>query len=617
MSRLGHLLPFVLSGAVAVASGCKSPSVTALTANPSNNPSVANSIVSTSNTNGFAIDNGDIVLVSSVSDHSDVTKMSADATTDDATEEFDVSGASDNESSPSKSGDDEPDENSTKTQDDNKTAKNSSALPAPIIVEPILTTASGPVAPLSIAEAVQTALSSNKSILVLGYSPQEASTLWASECAAFDPVVGIAARGANFDRQLSSFIDSGGVIPTNIQQTDLFGPTRLNNLSISKLLETGGTVEVGLGTNYLHQDLVGGLVFLNPSWRSALNFQFNQPLGRGRGRAVTTAPLRIAQSNSNQVAHQFQASVNAVVRDVQLAYWTWKLAALQYEVRTGAVAQAEKTVTIEQERLELDEGTLPDVRQAQDQLQRFRIEALLAKNNLAQAKVSLARLLGKSSYEMFYDAAADEPETDNQFVREIGEASALSRPELMAVQSNIRSAQIELSAAAANLRPDLDMQFNYAITGLESQLDDSLSTVFDNRFNEWILGLDYKRAVGLRAAHANLRRARIRLARAQADRENIQLEIMNDVALAWNDLQTRLEALQIQRERVEIAEQLLKSRDELYDEGEASLDLKVRSQSIVIDAKIAALESQISAQQAIVQWEYATGQQYYVEFADN
>jgi outer membrane protein TolC len=470
---------------------------------------------------------------------------------------------------------------------------------------------------LSVSDAIHTALSGNKTIAVLGYIPQETGTFISTELSAFDPTVGLSVKGGKYDRQLSNFIDSGGAVPSNEQQTDFLSPRERNNLSISRLLESGGTVEAGFGTNYLFQDPVGGFVILNPSWRSSLNVGLTQPLGRGRGRSVTTAPLRIAQANQHRASHEFQAQVNAVVRDVQIAYWNYKVASREYEVRLAAVQRASVTLTQEQERLKLEEGSIPDVRQAEDQLLRFQAEAMLAKNRVIQSRITLAQAMGYSPSELDLTQATDEPTSEVNHDREYGEIAALSRPELLAAQAQLRAAEIQLSAARNNVRSDLDLRLDYAVTGLEGGLDDSIETILDNQYNDWIVGLDYKRAIGLRAACAEVRRARIQLSRTQAEREQLELNIFSDVARAWNELQTNREAAEIQSQRRKIAQELLDARVELFEEGESSLDLKVRAEATLLDAELAELASRVAVQQSIVRWEYATGQQYYIEFADN
>ncbi|QDT08774.1 TolC family protein [Planctomycetes bacterium K23_9] len=469
--------------------------------------------------------------------------------------------------------------------------------------------------PLTLVEAIQVSLSHNKSILVLGHAPREAATFCSSEQAAFDPVFEAGVAGGKTDRQLSNFVNSGGLTPTNEQQTDFFRPVDRNQLSLSKLLETGGTVEAGVATDYLFQDPVGGFALINPAWRSALNFRLTQPLGRGRGSDVTTAPLRIAQVNHRQATHQFRSRVNLTLRDVQLAYWDWKLAQQQMIVRQQAVEQAAESVEQEKQSLKLGDGTLPDVQQAEDQLQRFRIELTFAKNVAEQNKIALANVMGVLPAEAPFDFAIDQPMIYTEPVLEIGEATARLRPEMMAVSAQIKAAELGVHLANDNLRPDLNMRFDYAVSGLDDRLDDSLETVFDNQYNDWALQFEYRRAAGQRAERALLSRSRVRLSRLLAERRQVEQEIQTQVARAWQDIETSRSVMDLQIRRVEIAAEQVKGRETLYREGEGTLDQKIRAEATLVEAVLAKIQSEIALQQAVVRWEYATGQQHHVEFA--
>lgn len=476
--------------------------------------------------------------------------------------------------------------------------------------------------PLSVAEAVRVALSQNKLIMVLGYVPQEVGTAISTERAIFDPVFEAGVRGGSFDRQYRNFINTGGVLPGGIgsddtnQDTDfLTGPDR-NLMSISKLFETGAIVEAGIAADYIYDSPVGNFTFLNPAWGSALTLSVTQPLGRDMGREVTTAPLRIAKATQAMAAQEFQAAVNTTLRDVQLAYWDWKLAQRNYRVTQDAVETAFKTVKLEKEAVRLGEGTLPDLEQAGDQWQRFRVDATLARNAMNKARITLVQLMGLPLSNISYDFAIDEPSLYAEYDRMIGEATALTRPELQATHASIRAAEIEVRLAANALRPDIDLSVDYAVTGLERNLDNAVGTVFDNRFNDWIVQLEYRRAAGLRAECAELRRARLRLSRAIAERDQVQQEIMAEVARNWEDLMASLDTLRIQNERVGTARAQVKGRDELYKEGEGTLDLKIRAEATLVDALLQQQAAEIAVQQAVVNWRFVTGQQDFVQFTE-
>ena len=470
---------------------------------------------------------------------------------------------------------------------------------------------------ITVQEVIRLALAENKTIQVLGYAPKEASTVMSTEKSVFDPVFRASVRGGVNDRQIASLINSGGAIGAgaNEQRSDFFGPAERNNLSISKLLETGGTIEAGYGSNYLFQDPVGGFILLNPSWRSALNLRFIQPLGRGSGKDVTTAPLRIAQVNHGAATYDFRAQVNAIVRDAQLAYWDWKLAQRTYAVRQAAIKQAEYSVHVSKKLLELGEGTLPDVQQAQDQLQRYLIDARNAKNTLRQARIVVAELLGSTISPSWFETPLDEPAPLVHLDEGNGMATAMTRPELMAARSRVKAAEIQVNVANDGLRPDLNLQFDYSHTGLESGLDDSLETLFTDDYDDWAVRLEYARANGLRAERATVNRARFQLARIKAEHSRLSLEISSQVSSALETVAAAQEVADLQKTRVEIARKQVEGRSTLYREGEGSLDLKIRAESSYVDALLEELASKISLQRAFVQWQYVTNQQNWVEFS--
>ena len=470
---------------------------------------------------------------------------------------------------------------------------------------------------ISVRDLVHMALADNKAIRVLGFAPMEASTFTSSEQAAFDPVFRAGVQGGVNDRQIANLINSGGAIGTGIneQRSDFFGPSdNRNQMSISKYLETGGTVEAGFGTNYLNQNPVGGFVLVNPSWRSAVNLRFTQPLGRGRGKDVTTAPLKIAQMNHGVATHEFRAQVNELVRDTQLAYWNWKLSQRTYTVRQTAVSQADFSVRQAEKLLEFGEGTLPDVQQAQDQLHRYRIAARTAKNLMEQARIEVAEFVGLPADHAWFQTPVDEPVRFAKFDRQQGLSMAMTRPELMAAQARVRTAQLQTQIAHNGTRPDLNLQVDYSHTGLEDGLDDSLETLFTDDFDDWAVRLEFARSRGQRGERAQLSRARIRLAQIKADQERLSLQISTEVNRAYQAIMAAQEVVQMLAERVKIARQQVEGRSTLYREGEGSLDLKIRAESTYVEALLQELASKIELQRALVRWKYVTNQQDSIEF---
>ena len=92
--------------------------------------------------------------------------------------------------------------------------------------------------------------------------------------------------------------------------------------SLSKPLPTGGTAGISyappLGYLFFPNGTSG---LFNPAYTSALVFDFRQPLLRGAGYVVNTAPIRIAQLRTEQSTWRVKAALMSEVRSIEEAYW--------------------------------------------------------------------------------------------------------------------------------------------------------------------------------------------------------------------------------------------------------------------------------------------------------
>ena len=174
---------------------------------------------------------------------------------------------------------------------------------------------------LTLAETVRLGLEHNKDVVVLSFTPSIDATAVDTAMAPFDPVSGASAIGGKSDVQSRSLIQTFGA-PSSTIQTDTFLPYQQpNNLYSRRKFYSGGEVMFGFSTNYQNFFPVGPQLLVNPGWASALNFRYDQPLFRGRGEEVQSAPIRIAQAKQNQSRYDFMAEIRGLTRDIEVAYW--------------------------------------------------------------------------------------------------------------------------------------------------------------------------------------------------------------------------------------------------------------------------------------------------------
>lgn len=460
---------------------------------------------------------------------------------------------------------------------------------------------------LSLEEAREIALKNNKTIRVLGHLPQEAGTLVDASLAVFDPVYGFTAAGGRFRRQVADEIVTLGAV-TSVQRSDFFGPTGLNSLFARQRFATGGEVSVGYGANYWNDEPVGAFSLLNPYWRSAINLNVTQPLLRGRGPEVTRAPIAIARANQNESLHLFQANVQQVLLDVELAYWNLVLAYRNVGTANEVLAMSEQTFEMEQERLRIGEGSIPDAAQAEDLYQVSRIRQSESLLQLAQANYQLRRMLGLPADDHQQLIPTREPIPSKIGVDwEAAVDSAQRRPELLAQQANVRSARVELALAQNLLKSDVALTFDYASTGLESDLNDSFSTAVGGEYFDWTAGILFQQSFGRRAERAAVRRAELALSRTTAAYRDLEHQVLHELTSAYQDLVANWQMLELYRRRREVAQLQLDARRELYQQRRTTLDLQLQAEVSYTEALLSESAALVAYEQSLVRWQYASG----------
>jgi outer membrane protein TolC len=156
---------------------------------------------------------------------------------------------------------------------------------------------------------------------------------------------------------------------------------------------------------------------------------------------------------------------------------------------------------------------------SQIQLQESRFIELV--NNIRSAEVALKALMNDPVLNQSVDMdiiPTDLPTFEPLVLDLLGELSAaLSyRSELQQARLTIEQAQIGIGVAKNQALPKLDLLFRYIVDGLGSNADTAFGQMADNKFNEYVVGLQFEWPIGNRGPEAALRRARLQQAQAIA-----------------------------------------------------------------------------------------------------
>ena len=327
----------------------------------------------------------------------------------------------------------------------------------------------------------------------------------------YDPAIQetrIANALSNFDANFSTnLLWSRNVLPINnaIQSgvfatglkfpLVLFQDTAQFNASLQKRIATGGIL--GVTHNVQYQYLNSPTQAFPSAYVTNLQLQFNQPLlgsapvplfGQNLGPAgveVNRAPIVIARLNADFTVWGFKAQIMSLVRSVEQQYWALAQAQVQYWSAETAVELGEQILRRERAKFEVGAGSIPNVAEAEEQLERFRLDYVQRTSDLITTERQLRNLLGLPPADNRRIVPTTAP-TDARL--EPNWQSSLTQmvnfqPDIVQGQILIRAAELRLLIARNELLPVLNFNALYQFNGLGHHLDESEAVMTGKTIN--------------------------------------------------------------------------------------------------------------------------------------
>ena len=310
---------------------------------------------------------------------------------------------------------------------------------------------------------------------------------------------------------------------------------------LEKPLANSGTVAVEHDWNYSQNNNTR----LFPSaYTGFLQAEYRQPLLAGRGTEFTriAGPLNqglrgvsgvsqgvlISRINTDISLLEFEQSVTSLVRDVENKYWDLLLALQLYQSEIKTFADITRFRYVLLERLEDKESRS----QADNRLYEADARMKGSLGDVLSAEYRLRRLLGMPLNDGTFLTPVDQP-SEAKLVPH-WESSLLeslaNRAELRRQKWEIRSLELQLTAAKNLVQPRLDFVSQYRVNGFGDNLlgeedDDGLTdagyasaseSLTQGNNTSWNLGLSLSMPLGLRLARLQVRNYELRLRKAKS-----------------------------------------------------------------------------------------------------
>lgn len=402
---------------------------------------------------------------------------------------------------------------------------------------------------LGLAECIQRALENSYAIRVEAFNPAIERTRIVEAEAAFD---------AEF------YLDSSWSKQDQATASELFASesdTRSIEGGFRKLLPSGMQVQTSLSQQRSKTNLQ--FQTLNPAYSTSFITSFRQPLLRGFGLDVNRSQICLRRANYEISYEQFIQKVRDTLLNVENAYWALAQARRRATILAENVAQNYVTHKGIEERLDHD-ATEVEFANSQSRWKQAEVRFQEAVKNIRDAEDVLKNLLNDPDLKLSDEIEiipTEVPLVAPLALDQFGEVrTALeNRSEIRQAREQIEAARIGTMVAKNNTMPQLDLNFQYEVTGIGPSADSSFDNLTTNRFISYSVSANFSVPIGNRARRAAWHRARMQERQAVAGLHQLTDGIVQEVNAAVRRLLVRYAQIPPQLASVLAAERNLRA----------------------------------------------------------
>ncbi len=470
---------------------------------------------------------------------------------------------------------------------------------------------------LTLEEAVELALTRNLSLRTQRFSREEARL-------GIDQAMGI------YDFNLLAAISaskSESPSATNLDGATIQNQKRLGlSLGGSQLFPTGGVAGISLPNGRFETN--SSFSLLNPSYSSALDLSFTQPLLRGFGRSATSYGIEVARVGSDLSQQAFIGEVIATIQNVENAYWN--LFAARYAL---SVAEDSKKLAEElhaNNKVRVDVGTLAPLElvQSEAQIATREEDIIRARGVVGDAQDLLFFYLNVDQGEAWSKAIVPDTEAILEHPQvELDEAiqtALAARPEILSQQLQLKTLALDQAFLAQETRPRLDLKATYGLSGLGGDVvlrnpdgtvastipggwNDAFNQVTGFDFPGWSVGLELGIPLQNRSARARQAIADLAVEAGKLATSQLELRVTTEVRAAVRGLETSRQQLESAKVSTRLAEKNLDAERKKYDNGLSTAYQILQVQDDLTAARYRQVAAVTGYRKSLVEYYRATG----------
>jgi len=332
-----------------------------------------------------------------------------------------------------------------------------------------------------------------------------------------------------------------------------------------------------------------------------------QPLARGFGPDVALANQKKADLAATEATIKAQLAAEEMVRDLVVAYWELAYSSFEVDVRTQGVDLAKKQDQLTHEQIRA--GAAPSTALGSTTYEiATREEALLrAQLDLEQKSLELRQ---KAGLEMgkrdivvkpgeVFDVGQDDFDVEETLAR-----SHQANRQLATVQLERKIADVDLAVAQDQVKPQLDLQLQGAVTGQGDSTGESVGSIGDSFQVTAGISMSFELSG---AARRNRDAAQSKKHRLDIDRADLERQIDVQVVTSVKKVTAARTRVALADKAIAVAEDNVRAERANFMAGRSTNFQVMQQQGQLIDARLGRGRAVADYHEAVAQLQFLSG----------
>lgn len=470
---------------------------------------------------------------------------------------------------------------------------------------------------LTLADAVERAISHNPDLAVVRLSTESGDALVAESRGAYTPMFETVAGRSRNTTPPASVLQGN----TGLDVDDWFSSTGVTQ----RVPWGGGTWRVSWDADRTTTN--DPFSQFDPNLQSGIQVAFSQPLLRDRAIDAARRQYIVAKRDRDSSDLRFHESVVQTVAAVKRAYWTLKAAIANVGVQQRSLDLAQELAR--QNQIRVDAGQIPplDLVQANAEVEQRRQNLIDARATAGDAEDRLRRLIMDPADATFWAVPlepVDAPPSPGAAPDvEAAVASALGgRYDLARADNDLQNAETDVKYLGNQRLPDVRVEASYRGNGLggtqllrtggfpgiitgtaDRSFGHAIGQAFGTDYPTWSLGLTVSYPIGRSFEDASRARAEVDRRQAAQRIASLRLETAEAVRHAARQVTSSAERVDAARSSATLAERRLADEQRRYDVGLSTTFLVTQAQRDLLQAQVTLLQTTLDYQSAMVTFE--------------